>query len=129
MDHFARAMPPARAPGQGAADIVRLRHQIAHLQLLSSQDIPRFRALGVVANFQPLWAYNDSFIEKLTIPVLGPERSAWLYPIKSFHDQGVVVVGGSDWSVTSINPLPAIQVGVTRTDPDQPDAGPLLHRP
>jgi len=103
-----------------------LRHQIAHLQLLSPQDIPRFRALGVVANFQPLWAYPDSFIEKLTIPVLGPERSAWLYPMKSFHDQGVVVVGGSDWSVTSINPLPAIQVGVTRTDPEQPDAGPLL---
>ena len=80
----------------------------------------------MVANFQPLWAYPDSFIEKLTIPVLGPERSAWLYPMKSFHDQGVVVVGGSDWSVTSINPLPAIQVGVTRTDPEQPDAGPLL---
>ena len=26
------APPPARAPGQGAADIVRLRHQIAHLR-------------------------------------------------------------------------------------------------
>lgn len=103
-----------------------LRHQIAHLQLLSPQDIPRFRVLGVVANFQPLWAYHDSFIEKLTIPVLGPERSDWLYPIKSFHDHGVVVVGGSDWSVTSINPLPAIQVGVTRIDPDQTDATPLL---
>ncbi|MCA9775429.1 MAG: amidohydrolase [Candidatus Eremiobacteraeota bacterium] len=103
-----------------------LRHQIAHLQLLSPGDIQRFRALGIVANFQPLWAYHDSFIEKLTIPVLGEERSNWLYPIKSFHDHGVAVVAGSDWSVTSINPLPAIQVGVTRTDPDEPNARPLL---
>ena len=103
-----------------------LRHQIAHLQLLSPGDIPRFRTLGVIANFQPLWAYHDSFIEKLTIPVLGEERSSWLYPIKSFHDHGALVVAGSDWSVTSINPLPAIQVGVTRTDPDEPNARPLL---
>ena len=101
------------------------RHQIAHLQLLSPADIPRFRELGVVANFQPLWGYNDSFMRKLTIPVLGAERSKWLYPLKSFHDLGTVIVGGSDWSVTSINPLEAIQVGLTRTDPDDPSAEPL----
>jgi predicted amidohydrolase YtcJ len=105
---------------------VDLRHQIAHLQLVSPTDIPRFRELGVVANFQPLWAYNDTFIRDLTVPVLGPERSRLLYTLKSFHEQGVTVVGGSDWSVTSINPLEAIQVGMTRTDPDQPSAAPLL---
>ena len=101
------------------------RHHIAHLQLLSPLDIPRFRELGVVANFQPLWGYNDSFMRKLTIPVLGAERAKWLYPLRSFHDLGTVIVGGSDWSVTSINPLEAIQVGLTRTDPDDPSAEPL----
>lgn len=90
------------------------RHTIAHLELISPDDIPRFAKLGVVANFQPLWAYADSYITDLTEPVLGPERSRWLYPIGSVIKTGAVVVGGSDWSVTSLNPLEAIQVGITR---------------
>jgi predicted amidohydrolase YtcJ len=91
-----------------------LRHHIAHLELISPDDIPRFAKLGVIANFQPLWAYADSYITDLTEPILGPERSRWLYPIGSVVKTGAVVVGGSDWSVTSLNPLEAIQIGVTR---------------
>jgi predicted amidohydrolase YtcJ len=94
------------------------RHQIAHIELFSPQDIPRFRRLGVVANFQPLWAFADPYIEKLTIPVLGPERSRWLYPIRSLAASGAVVACGSDWSVTSMNPLEAIQVAITRRAPE-----------
>ena len=91
-----------------------LRHHIAHLELISPTDIPRFTRLGVIANFQPLWAYADSYITDLTVPILGPERSRWLYPIGSVVKTGAVIVGGSDWSVTSLNPLEAIQIGVTR---------------
>ena len=40
----------------------------------------------------------------LTEPVLGPERSRWLYPIRSVVATGAVVVGGSDWSVSSRRP-------------------------
>ena len=91
-----------------------LRHHIAHLELISPSDIPRFAKLGVIANFQPLWAYADSYITDLTEPILGPERSRRLYPIGSVVRTGAVIVGGSDWSVTSLNPLEAIQIGVTR---------------
>lgn len=90
------------------------RHHIAHLELISPSDIPRFAKLGVVANFQPLWAYADTYITQLTEPIIGPERSRWLYPIGSVVRTGAVVVGGSDWSVTSLNPLEAIQIGTTR---------------
>lgn len=90
------------------------RHHIAHLQLIDPADIPRFEKLGVVANFQPLWAYADSYITDLTEPVLGPERSRWLYPIRSVYDTGARMAAGSDWSVSSMNPLDAIQVAVTR---------------
>jgi predicted amidohydrolase YtcJ len=90
------------------------RHHVAHIQLLHPDDIPRFRSLGVVANFQPLWAYADTYITDLTEPQLGPERSRWLYPIKSLADSGAVLAAGSDWSVSSMNPLDAIQVAVTR---------------
>jgi predicted amidohydrolase YtcJ len=93
------------------------RHIIAHLELIDPQDIPRFKALGVIADFQPLWAYQDSYIRDLTEPVLGSARSRWLYPIGSVLKTGATVAGGSDWSVSSMNPLEAIQVGVTRRDP------------
>jgi hypothetical protein len=90
------------------------RHHIAHIQLFDPQDMPRFRRLGVIANFQPLWAYADDYIVDLTIPALGPKRSRWLYPIGSMAKTGAVIACGSDWSVSSMNPLDAMQVAVTR---------------
>jgi predicted amidohydrolase YtcJ len=93
------------------------RHHIAHLELVDPADIPRFRELGVIANFQPLWAFADEYITKLTIPFLGPERASRLYPIGSLYRSGAVVAFGSDWSVSSPNPLEEIQVAVTRMGP------------
>jgi len=90
------------------------RHHISHLELIDPEDIPRFRELGVVANFQPLWAYADPYITELTIPFLGPKRSGWLYPIGSVYRSGAVVAFGSDWSVSSANPFEQIEVAVTR---------------
>ena len=99
------------------------RHHIAHLELIDPADVPRFRSLGVVANFQALWAYPDTYITQLTEPILGPERSGRLYPIGSVVRSGGLFAGGSDWSVSSLNPLDAVQVAVTRRDPEAP-AGP-----
>ena len=50
----------------------------------------------------------------MTEPILGPDRSRWLYPIRSVANTGAVIACGSDWSVTSMNPLDAIQIAVTR---------------
>ncbi|RPJ00560.1 MAG: amidohydrolase [Candidatus Aminicenantes bacterium] len=94
-----------------------MRHHIAHLELIDPADIPRFKRLGAAANFQALWAYPDTYITDLTLPILGPARSRWLYPIGSVAATGAVIAGGSDWSVSSMNPLEAIQVAVTRRDP------------
>jgi predicted amidohydrolase YtcJ len=95
------------------------RHHIAHLELIHPADIPRFRRLRVIANFQPLWAFADPYITKLTEPFLGAERSRWLYPIGSVVKTGAIVVCGSDWSVSSMNPLEAMQVAVTRRGLDE----------
>lgn len=92
------------------------RHQIAHVELIDPADIPRFAALGVLPNIQALWAYPDSYIVEETEPKLGPERSEWLYPFGALEKAGATLVGGSDWSVTSMNPVEAIQTGVTRQD-------------
>jgi predicted amidohydrolase YtcJ len=92
------------------------RHHVSHLELVDPADIPRFASLGVVANFQPLWAYADGYITDLTLPRIGPARGRWLYPMASFRDAGVPIAFGSDWSVSSANPLLGIETAVTRMD-------------
>jgi predicted amidohydrolase YtcJ len=111
----------AAARTNGARD---RRPHIAHIQLFHPTDIRRFGELGVVANMQPLWAYADDFITTLTEPRLGPERSKWLYPFRSLQQAGARLAGGSDWSVSSVNPLDAIEVAVTRKDVGAPDDAP-----
>jgi len=90
------------------------RHTIAHLELVSADDLPRFATLGVVPNVQALWAQADSYITELTIPLIGDERSLDLYPIGSLFANAAVVAAGSDWPVSSADPFEAIEVGVTR---------------
>lgn len=93
-----------------------LRHHLSHLQVIHPDDIPRFRELGAVANFQPLWAYADEYITELTLPFIGAETARWLYPIKSVIDTGATVAFGSDWSVSTVDPLPQIETAITRID-------------
>ena len=94
------------------------RPVIAHLELIDPADIPRFQPLSVIASFQPLWAYEDPYIKDLTLPKLGPERSRWIYPIMSVAKTGAILALGSDWSVSSVNPLDGIEVAVTRCGPN-----------
>ncbi len=93
------------------------RHHISHLEVIQPTDVPRFRELGVTANFQPLWAFADPYITDLTLPFMGKERAQWIYPIRSVLRSGAVVAFGSDWSVSSANPLEEIEVAVTRMGP------------
>jgi predicted amidohydrolase YtcJ len=89
------------------------RHQIAHLQVVDRADIPRFEALGVTANFQSFWMQEDADEATLDRAALGPKRYEEQYPIAAVAASGAMIVGGSDWSVTTMNPLDAIEVAVT----------------
>jgi predicted amidohydrolase YtcJ len=95
------------------------RHHIAHLQVVHPDDVPRFAVLGVVANGQPLWACAEPQMTELTIPFLGPERAARQYPFASLLRHGARLAFGSDWSVSSPDPLLQIEVAVHRTDPER----------
>jgi predicted amidohydrolase YtcJ len=97
------------------------RHHISHIELFNPEDIARFRELDVVANFQPLWATADPYITDLTLPFIGPERGRWLYPIGSLFRSGAVVAFGSDWYVSTANPLEEIEVAITRKGPADED--------
>ncbi|MFF4143987.1 amidohydrolase [Streptomyces sp. NPDC001698] len=97
------------------------RHHLAHLQVVRPDDIPRFAQLGAIANIQPLWAAHEPQMDELTIPFLGPERAAWQYPFGSLLRAGATLAAGSDWSVSSPDPLAGIHVAVNRMEPGTPD--------
>jgi predicted amidohydrolase YtcJ len=100
-----------------------LRHHLAHIQLVQPEDIPRFRELDVVANCQAYWANFDPQMNVLTVPFLGQDRVDLSYPFNSLLKNGTVLAMGSDWSVSTANPLAQMEVAVTRIGPlyrDQP---------
>ena len=106
------------------------RHHIAHLQVIHPEDVPRFRDLSVVANCQPLWASNEPQMTELTLPFLGPERSAWQYPFGSLAASGAQLCFGSDWPVSSPNPMWQMHTAVNRTTaPQYPFRGPGTDTP
>ena len=90
------------------------RHHLAHLQFIAPQDMERFRALDAVANFQPLWACNEPQMEELTLPFVGPERAAWQYLIGTLARGGTRIAFGSDWPISSADPLQEMHVAVNR---------------
>jgi predicted amidohydrolase YtcJ len=100
------------------------RPHIAHIQVVHPADIPRFHALDVVANAQPLWACHEPQMDDLTIPFLGPERAAHQYPFRSLRRAGATLAMGSDWAVSSPDPLREMEVAITRIADDQRDKRP-----
>lgn len=93
------------------------RHHVAHVQVVSPADLPRFRALGVTATIQPLWAAHEPQMDELTIPFLGRHRAALQYPFGALRSAGARLAGGSDWPVTSPDPLLGVHVAVNRVLP------------
>ena len=91
------------------------RHHIAHIQVVHPEDVPRFRELGVAANMQSLWATYEPQMVELTLPFLGEPRSAWQYPFGDLLRAGAVLAAGSDWSVSTPDPMAAIHTAVNRT--------------
>jgi predicted amidohydrolase YtcJ len=74
---------------------------------------------------QPLWAAHEPQMDELTIPFLGERRSSWQYPFGELARTGATLAGGSDWSVSSANPIEGIHVAVNRVSPGA-DAEPLF---
>jgi predicted amidohydrolase YtcJ len=106
----------------GASD---RRHHIAHIELVHPDDIGRFASVGAVANMQPFWAMHEAQMRDLRIPLLGTDRARWQFPFRSLVAAGTRLAGGSDWPVTTPNPLLEMEVAITRTDAYDRGAEPL----
>ncbi|WP_084031938.1 amidohydrolase [Desulfonatronum lacustre] len=104
------------------------RHMIAHADLIHPRDIPRFRALGVIANLQPIWFCEEKHFAHTTLVSLGAQRAWSLYPVRDLLDSGAALTCGTDWpfsgELNTFNPLESIQIGVTRRglDPQEVQA-------
>jgi predicted amidohydrolase YtcJ len=101
------------------------RPHIAHIQVIHPDDITRFRTLDVAANAQPYWAGHEDQMDVLTIPFIG-DRWRWQYPFRSLRAAGAVLAMGSDWSVTTANPLEEIEIAVDRRFPFERERDVLL---
>lgn len=96
-----------------------LHHHIAHTSMVDPADIPRFKKLGVVADFSPPLFFPSVLMPMIT-PYFGEERmqTTW-YPIKDFVDAGIITAYATDWPLarTSPSPFPILEAMVTRHDP------------
>ncbi|WP_328420180.1 amidohydrolase [Streptomyces sp. NBC_00443] len=117
-DRAVRDALDAIETARGANGPSDTRPHLAHLQVVQPTDVPRFARLGATANIQPLWAAHEPQMDELTIPFLGPERAAWQYPFGALLRSGARLAAGSDWPVSSPDPLQGIHVAVNRITPE-----------
>jgi len=102
------------------------RNSLAHLLLVSPDDVGRFGGLGVVAEFSAQWAVPDPTWRDITVHRFGPERANALYSIRSILERRGVVSLGTDWPAagyfSTYRTLDGIEVAVTRRELGQPEA-------
>lgn len=100
------------------------RHHLAHLQIVAEADTARFAEVDAVANLQMLWATHEDQIDELTLPFLQEGQEARQYPFGELAERGARLAAGSDWPVSTADPIAAVHIAVTRIAPGI-EAGPL----
>lgn len=105
------------------------RHTVAHLVYVADSDIPRFKQLGVTAQFSANWMSADPDSNGVMLQRYGPERHAKLYRPRTTLNAGANISFGTDWPaagyLSTYKPLDAIQIAMTRQLIGKPN-GPVL---
>jgi hypothetical protein len=89
------------------------RHRLEHAQIVHPDDLPRFKALGVIPSMQPSHAIGDLHF---AVRRLGLERMREGYAWRNFIDQGCMIAGGSDAPVEEGNPMIEFYAACARKD-------------
>lgn len=87
------------------------RHRIEHIELIQSNDVPRFVELGVVSSMQPLHGTTDGELWQTRVDPAEYDRAfAW----RTLRESGATLVFGSDWPVVTCNPYQSIAAAMLR---------------
>ncbi len=86
-----------------------LRLRVEHFTLPREAHIKMAAELGIVVSQQPEYTYLYGSPGGPIEQWFGEERSRRMEPYKYISDQGIIVAGGSDSPVNSLNPLTGIQ--------------------
>lgn len=96
------------------------RHQITHLHLVSTADLPRFKQLGVIANIQPSFATDIAWNTERALEIVGPQRHASMFRFRDLLAAGAELAAGTDSPIVSPDALATVETAVTRREPGQP---------
>lgn len=94
------------------------RHRVEHVEVPALEDLPRFKALGVIASTQAMFASPDVTTLTNYAPALGPDRARRSNAFRLFDDAGAAQAFGSDYPVFTMDVLQGIHAAVTRELPD-----------
>lgn len=93
LDGFAASRP---APGMPP-------DRVEHIEVVAPEDIERFAELGVAASMQPHHA--TCCVGDYVVDRIGRERMPNAYAWRAMLDGGVMLVLGSDWPTSPLDPL------------------------
>lgn len=101
-------------------DNMNVKVTCAHLWVQDDADLGRFKELGVVANYTPVWHAGVVAGEpyKFWKTIIGEKRASSMYRSKSVWDTGALVSWSSDdvafGDFSSWSPYYAMEIGMTR---------------
>lgn len=101
------------------------RHQLAHVWITDDTSIASMGTLGLIANLQPFWARHHDELDHIVSPALPVHLRQQQLRFGSMSRAGVTLASGSDWPVSSANPLDAVHVAVNRQHPIDESSGPF----
>jgi predicted amidohydrolase YtcJ len=85
------------------------RHRIEHFEMPLGDQIKRAIDAGITFGMQPSFLfYAGEETINIMIALLGPDRTHRFKPLRAIMDRGGLIAGGSDASVTPMNPLQGI---------------------
>lgn len=89
------------------------RHRLTHVEILDDVDLPRFKSLGVIADFQVAgdWTHPEIYEEEEWL--IG-DKAHDAIQIRSVYETGAVVTLSSDYDVSDMNPFVGMENALTR---------------
>jgi predicted amidohydrolase YtcJ len=95
---------------------ILLRNRMEHAQIVSPEDIPRFKTLKIIPSMQPVHATSDMHMAEQR---LTDKQLKGAYAWQTFLEQGSTIAAGSDYPVELSNPFDGLYSAITRMDHNQ----------